>query len=115
MMRQGVHSGWQARTAVGPTPDSFAKMRPSTRERFGAQNDRSSPQNAKMPNKLVEYVAAPFPLTLSLSKGERSHNLPLMVRQAHQERGRSRLHRRGGQDTPLIAQFNAEEHEVTQS
>ena len=45
-----------------------------------------SPQNAKMPNKLVEYVAAPFPLTLSLSKGERSHNLPLMVRQAHHER-----------------------------
>jgi len=88
MMRQGVHSGWQPRTAVGPTPDSFAKMRSSTRERFGAQNDRISPQHAKMPNKLVEYVAATFPLTLSLSKGERSHNLPLMVRQACLPAGR---------------------------
>ena len=66
------------------------------RERAGVRA-RSSPQDAKMPNKLVEYPAAPFPLTLSLSKGERSHNLPLMVRQAHHERGRSRLRRRGGQ------------------
>ena len=98
MMRQDRFTPGGPRTDIGPTPDSFAKMRPSTRERFGAQNDRSSPQKAKMPNKLVEYVAAPFPLTLSLSKGERSPNLPLMVRQAHHERGRSRLHRRGGQD-----------------
>lgn len=30
----------------------------------------------------------PFPLTLSLSKGERSHITPLMVRHAHHERGR---------------------------
>ena len=48
-----------------------------------------------MPNKLVEYVAAPFPLTLSPSKGERSHNLGVAT------------------GTP-IAPFNAKEHEVTQ-